>query len=80
MITCPAGGVAVRTGYRAGPGSPIDGLKEVKLKGCSHCGGEHVWDGKDGYWVEEVVEELTFWAGIRQLWRGSRHAEGGSSR
>jgi hypothetical protein len=80
MITCPAGDVAVWTGYRAVPGSPIDGLKQVRLKGCAHCGGEHIWDGKDGYWLQEIVEEPSFWGGIRQLWRGARPAEMGRSR
>jgi len=72
MITCPAANIPVRTGYRAVPGSEIDGLKQIRLRICPKCAEEHVWDGKDAYWVE-YTPVPSRWDGLRKKLRRSLH-------
>lgn len=69
MITCPVGNRPARTGFRAQPGSRLDALKAVRLHRCPVCGTEHVWSGREAYWVE-YVREPSRWEGFRQFWRG----------
>ncbi len=74
MITCPVMNVPVRTGYRAPPGSAIDGLKAIKRARCPECGGVHFWDGKDAFWIEYLIEPtLSRWGGFRERLRRALH-------
>ncbi len=72
MITCPNTQMPVKTGFRSLPGSSLDGLKNVKLKRCSACLEEHVWNGREAYWVEYVLQPSRR-SGLRQLWQGLLH-------
>jgi hypothetical protein len=70
MITCPTANVPVRTGYRAAPGSGIEGLKRITLGKCPKCEEAHIWDGKDAYWVE-YIPVPSRWDGFRERLRRS---------
>jgi hypothetical protein len=71
VIFCPARKVPVRTGFRAPPGTPLTGLKQVKLENCPACGALHLWNGEDAYW-EQDEPEPTFRDVVRSIWRRSK--------
>jgi hypothetical protein len=68
FITCPVAGVPVSTGFRAPAGTDITHLKRITMQYCPACGGEHVWNGEEGYWEEELPPP-SFLQELLNIWR-----------
>jgi predicted RNA-binding Zn-ribbon protein involved in translation (DUF1610 family) len=73
FISCPVTAVPVSTGFRAPLGTNITALKRVTMRHCPACGEEHIWNGDDGYWVEEVSEPSR-WERFLNIWRRPKRA------
>jgi hypothetical protein len=72
FITCPVTAAPVPTGFRAPQGTDLSALKRVNMRWCPSCHEEHVWNGVDGYWVDDEPEpELSLWDEFRARWRRS---------
>jgi hypothetical protein len=67
FITCPVAEVSVSTGFRAPAGTDITHLKRITRRRCPACGQEHVWNGVDGYWVEDPEPAPSIWESLRVL-------------
>jgi hypothetical protein len=69
LNTCPEVQLAVWTGFRAPPGTPLAALKQVTLRKCPACGNSHLWDASSAYWEEEEARPASFWANFRSFLR-----------